>query len=222
MSTFASSVLSRRQAVAGSAIAAASTVLATASSAVRAAGPATLAGKLGYTTFPPVLVPAAWEEPSAPVGSGAYNEWLGRMFNGVLFNTADADSQRRIASRIVHTDYLQHNLLVAQGRQGILNFMPVLFTAMPDARFVLHDVFATTERVVTRWTWTGTLTGEGFMGIAPRGQRLEMDGIDIWTVRDGMLYEHWDQFDWPRAFAQLGVQGLPAPFYSVAAIPTSR
>lgn len=59
------------------------------------------------------------------------------------------------------------------------------------------------------------------MGIAPRGQRLEMDGIDIWTVRDGMLYEHWDQFDWPRAFAQLGVQGLPAPLYSVAAIPAS-
>jgi hypothetical protein len=29
---------------------------------------------------------------------------------------------------------------------------------------------ATEDRVVTRWTWTGTLTGEGFLGIAPRGQ----------------------------------------------------
>ncbi len=222
MNTFASSLLSRRQALASSATAVASAILAIAPPAARAAERAMPASPLGYTAFPPVLKPAAWEEPSAPVGSAAYNEWLGRMFNGVLFNTADAAGQRRIASRIVHTDYLQHNLLVAQGRKGILDFMPVLFKAMPDARFVLHDVFATSERVVTRWTWTGTLTGEGFLGIAPRGQRLEMDGIDIWTVRDGMLYEHWDQFDWPRAFAQLGVQGLPAPFYSVAAIPTSR
>jgi predicted ester cyclase len=222
MDTLASSRLSRRQTLAGAATAAASALLASASRVAHAAEPATNASKLGYTKFPPVVMPEAWVEPSAPVGSVAYNEWLGRMFNGVLFNTADAAGQRRIASRIVHNDYLQHNLLVAQGRQGILNFMPVLFTAMPDARFILHDVFATPERVVTRWTWTGTLTGEGFLGVAPRGQRLEMDGIDVWTVRDGMLYEHWDQFDWPRAFAQLGVQGLPAPFYSVAAIPTSR
>lgn len=222
MNTTASPVLSRRQALVGSAVATAAVIVSSAPLAVRAAPSAAPGGKLGYTDFPPVVQPAAWEEPTASVGSVAYNEWLGRMFNGVLFNTADAAGQRRIASRIVHLEYLQHNLLVAQGRQGIVNFMPVLFTAMPDARFVLHDVFATTERVVTRWTWTGTLTGEGFMGIAPRGQRLEMDGIDIWTVRDGMLYEHWDQFDWPRAFAQLGVQGLPAPFYSVAAIPTSR
>ena len=93
---------------------------------------------------------------------------------------------------------------------------------MPDSRFTLHDVLATEDRVVTRWTWTGTLTGPGFLGIEPRGQKVEFDVIDLWTVRDGQLYEHWDQFDWPRAFVQLGVEGLPQPFYDVAAKPYDR
>lgn len=180
------------------------------------------ASDVSYTHFSKDDQPLTFIEPPAPVGTVAYNRWLGTMFNGVLFNTPDAAGQARIAERVVHRDYLQHNLLVAQGRKGILDFMPYLFTAMPDTRFILHEVIATTDRVVTRWTWTGTLTGDGFLGVKPTGQRIEFDGIDIWTVKDGQLYEHWDQFDWPRALIQIGLTNLPAPFYDVARRPYSR
>jgi steroid delta-isomerase-like uncharacterized protein len=177
---------------------------------------------IAYTDWSAADPVPQWEEPTAAVGTVDYNLWLGRMFNGVLFNTADPVEQERIAGRIVHEDYIQHNLLVAQGRQGILDFMPYLFSVMPDTRFYLHDVIATEDRVITRWTWTGTITGPEFLGVPGNGQRFEMDGIDIWTLKDGMLYEHWDQFDWPRAFAELGIDGLPAPFYGVASQPVSR
>lgn len=187
-----------------------------------AATPARAASDIAYTRFMPDHPPLTFIEPPAPVGTVAYNRWLGTMFNGVLFNTPDAAGQARIAERVVHRDYQQHNLLVAQGRKGILDFMPYLFKAMPDTRFILHDVIATTDRVVTRWTWTGTLTGEGFLGVKPTGQRIEFDGIDVWTVKDGLLYEHWDQFDWPRALIQIGLTNLPAPFYDVAKQPYSR
>jgi predicted ester cyclase len=160
--------------------------------------------------------------PPAPAGTVAYNTWLGRTFSEVLLNTRDQAGRVAILNRIVATDYIQHNPLVPQGRQGLIDFLPVIYQAMPDARFILHDVFATESRVVTRWTWTGTLTGPGFLGIAPRGQKVEFDVIDLWSVRDGMLYEHWDQFDWPRALVQLGVQGLPQPFVDIAARPVSR
>ena len=62
----------------------------------------------------------------------------------------------------------------------------------------------------------------GFLGVAPKGQRIEFDGIDIWSVRNGKLYEHWDEFDWPRALIELGVPDLPKPFYGVASQPYSR
>jgi predicted ester cyclase len=175
-----------------------------------------------YTKFPSGEAKPSFTKPPAPVGTVEYNKWLGQMFNGVLFNESSPEKQKEIADQIVDEDYLQHNKLVTTGRKGLLGFMPYVFKALPDTRFVVHDVVATKDRVVTRWTWTGTLTGEGFLGVAPKGQKIEFDGIDIWTVRNGKLYEHWDQFDWPRAFIELGVKDLPQPFYGVASQPYSR
>jgi len=169
----------------------------------------------------PAMAQRMTEPPDRP-GTVAYNTWLGRTFSEVMLNTREQAERVKILNRIVATDYIQHNPLVPEGRQGLIDFIPVIYQAMPDARFILRDVFATTDRVVTRWTWTGTLTGPGFLGIAPRGQQVEFDAIDVWTVRDGMLFEHWDQFDWPRALIQLGVTGLPQPFIDVAAQPYDR
>lgn len=155
-------------------------------------------------------------------GTVAYNAWLGRTFTSVLLNTPSEREQRAILDRIVAVDYVQHNPLVAEGRQGLVDFLPVIRQAFPDACFVLRDVFATRDRVVTRWTWTGTLTGGPFLGVPARGQQVEFDAIDIWTVRAGQLYEHWDQFDWTRAIVQLGERQVPDPFVQVANQPVDR
>jgi predicted SnoaL-like aldol condensation-catalyzing enzyme len=160
--------------------------------------------------------------PPAPVGTIAYNEWLGRSFSDVLLNERSQEKRIEILNKIVAVDYIQHNPLVPEGRQGLIDFIPVIYQSMPDSRFIVHDVFATEDRVVTRWTWTGTLTGAPLLGIEAKGQKLEFDVIDVWSVRDGQLYEHWDQFDWPRAFVQLDVEGLPKPFYDIAAKPHDR
>ena len=160
--------------------------------------------------------------PPGPPGTAAYNEWLGRQFSDTMLNEADTARRNEMLATLVAEDYIQHNPLLAEGRQGLLDFIPVIYEIMPDAKFTLHDVFATDERVVTRWTWEGTMTGAPLLGVAPSGQKLSFDAIDIWTVRDGQLYEHWDQFDWPRAFVQMGVKGLPAPFYDIAAQPADR
>lgn len=170
----------------------------------------------------PALADTRFTEPPAKPGTVAYNAWLGRMFSEVMLNERSQAERVRMLNRLVATDYIQHNPLVPEGRQGLIDFIPVIYQTMPDARFVLHDVFATKDRVVTRWTWTGTLTGPGFLGIEPRGQKVEFDALDLWTVKDGQLYEHWDQFDWPRALVQLGVTGLPQPFVEVAGKPADR
>ncbi len=98
----------------------------------------------------------------------------------------------------------------------------MIYPIRPDAHFTLHDAFATEDRVVNRWTWSGTMTGDALLGAAPTGQKLEFDAIDVRMVKDGQLYEHWDQFDWTRVFVQMGVEVLPAPFYAIAARPADR
>ena len=167
----------------------------------------------------PAQTPA---EPPGPPGTADYNAWLGRTFSEVMLNTRSQEGRVKLLNRIVAADYIQHNPLVPEGRKGLIDFIPVIYQAMPDARFTLRDVFATDSRVVTRWTWTGTLTGPGFLGIEPKGQKVEFDVIDLWLVRDGQLYEHWDQFDWPRALIQLGIKGLPQPFVAVSQQPYDR
>ncbi|MFB9991073.1 ester cyclase [Deinococcus oregonensis] len=165
---------------------------------------------------------AASLRPPAAKGTVAYNRWLGETFSRDLLNTRSQEGRVQILNQIVAQDYIQHNPLVNEGRQGLIDFLPVIYQSFPDARFILRDVLATTDRVVTRWTWTGTLTGAPFLGIEANNQKIEFDAIDLWTVRDGMLYEHWDQFDWPRALIQLGVQGLPQPFVDVSKRPYDR
>ncbi len=160
--------------------------------------------------------------PPGEPGTVAYNEWLGRSFSEVMLNEPDQAKRIEMLNVLVAEDYIQHNPLVPEGRQGLIDFIPVIYQVMPDARFTLHDVFATEDRVVTRWTWEGTLTGGPLLGVEPTGQKLEFDAIDVWDVKDGQLYEHWDQFDWPRAFAQLGVKGMPQVFYDLAAKPADR
>ncbi|MBC8155578.1 MAG: ester cyclase [Bacteroidetes bacterium] len=158
----------------------------------------------------------------AKAGSVAANAALGRAFYEEGINGTTAAARAATFTRIVSPDYQQYNAIAPPGRDGLIGFVEVFRSAIPNLRAVVRDVFATEDRVVARWTITGTVTGTPFLGIPASGQQLEFDVIDIWTVRNGQLYEHWDQFDWPRGLIQLGVQGLPAPFVDAAGRPVKR
>ena len=80
------------------------------------------------------------------------------------------------------------------GPEGVRAFFGELFAAMPDFAFAVESVTAEEDRVAVRWSATGTFAGTGsFQGIAPTGQRVELTGLDLLHVRDGMLV-HNDAF----------------------------
>jgi predicted ester cyclase len=70
--------------------------------------------------------------------------------------------------------------------------------------FTIHDQIAEADRVVTRKTLTGTHKGE-FFAVLPTGRRVEANVIDILTVVDGKLRDHWGGFDRLAMLQQLGV-----------------
>lgn len=154
--------------------------------------------------------------------ASATNQALGRAFYEEGFNGATATARSTALMRIVSPDYIQHNAIAPPGREGLIGFEEAIRQSFPDEKVTVLDAFATNDRVVVRWKFTGTLTGQPFLGIAATGQKLEFDTIDIWTVKNGQLYEHWDQIDWPRALVLLGVKGLPAPFVDAAGKPVNR
>ena len=82
--------------------------------------------------------------------------------------------------------------------------------AFPDLRMELHDLIAEGDRVVVRWTFTGTHRGT-FGGIPATGRPVRVDGIIVHRLRDGRLVEDFLVRDSLAMLRQLGVISLPAP-----------
>jgi steroid delta-isomerase-like uncharacterized protein len=95
-----------------------------------------------------------------------------------------------------------------QGHEGIVQFYGALRAAFPDLHFTIEDQIAAGDRVVTRWTASGTHAGE-FQGIPPTGKAVRITGIDIDRIVDGKVVECWPEANELGLLQQLGA--LPAP-----------
>ena len=61
--------------------------------------------------------------------------------------------------------------------------------AIPDLTYTVEDQVAEGDKVVSRYTATGTHQGE-FFGVAPTGNRIEMSGIQIDSIdENGKMVE---------------------------------
>lgn len=77
--------------------------------------------------------------------------------------------------------------------------------AMPDMRFEIEDQVASRDRVVTRWTVTGTNTGK-LQEMKPTGRPVEIDGMTIDRFDSvGRIDESWDYWDNLGLMRQLGM-----------------
>lgn len=94
------------------------------------------------------------------------------------------------------------------GRKGIIQFYGALRAAFPDLHFTIEDQIADGDRVVTRWSASGTHNGE-FQGISPTGKTVRITGIDIDRFAGGKVVECWPEANELGLLQQLGV--LPAP-----------
>ncbi len=79
-----------------------------------------------------------------------------------------------------------------------------LLNAFPDGRFTVSDEVAEGDKVVTRWSFTGTHKGQ-LMGMAPTGKQVAMTGISITRILDGKIVEAWEEWDSLGMMQQLGV-----------------
>lgn len=125
------------------------------------------------------------------------------------------DAVRAIVDRIfVHQDEAAIDELVAEdfvphtfgpmppGRDGLREGMRRAGAGISDPEFEIHDLIAEGDRVAARLTTSARHTGT-FMGIEPSGNRYSIDEIHIFRLRDGLLVEHWHEFDKGSLMTQL-------------------
>lgn len=110
------------------------------------------------------------------------------------------------ANDIVSENFIEHVPFPGQepGREGLKFALNSMFTGFPDMKWTVHEQIAEGEKVVTRFTWTGTHQGE-FMGIPPTNKSVEVWGVVIDVVRDGLFSESRIIMDSIGLLQQLGV-----------------
>ena len=84
--------------------------------------------------------------------------------------------------------------------------------ALPDRRGLVEEGHLIGHGDYAAFTaWPGmemTVTGDGWLGIAPSGRRITLRSLDFWRVERGLIRENWVLVDLLDAWAQLGVDVL--------------
>jgi predicted ester cyclase len=87
-------------------------------------------------------------------------------------------------------DYL-YGMADLKGPEGVREWFSSLFRAAPDFTFEVTDIVTEGDKAAVHWRAGGTFDGEGkFEGMLPMGAKVELEGIDMVTVKDGLLIEN--------------------------------
>jgi steroid delta-isomerase-like uncharacterized protein len=130
-----------------------------------------------------------------------------------------SEENKALCRRLVEEGWNKHNLALldelyadcvyynpATGEikgEALKQFLASMLAAFPDIRFTIEDLVAEGDKVVTRWSCTGTHRGE-FMGLAPTGKQVPVSGMNISRIVEGKVVEERVELDTLRFFQQLG------------------
>ncbi len=106
-----------------------------------------------------------------------------------------------VAEEILSPDFLLHNPVLPEelrkGPQGAKKYASALIAAVPDRKLVHDDIFAKGDKVLIRWTNSGTNTGPLF-GNPPTGKPYVATGFDLFQISNGKIVEMWQQYNFAR------------------------
>lgn len=107
-------------------------------------------------------------------------------------------------------DYVNHQTSAAAAppapgkspKQGSVDFFAARLAGMPDLVVTVETEIVSGDRVAASFVYAGTHDGTYF-GIAPTHRKLRFTSCDIFTVKNGLLVEHWGMGDIAGVLAQL-------------------
>lgn len=120
----------------------------------------------------------------------------------------DVINQGRLvrADDLVALDFVELDPLPGQqqGREGLKDVIGGLRAAFPDLHWVVDEVVAEGDKVVSRFTWTGTHRAT-FLEIPSTGRKVTVKGVVIDRLADGKMADSRILMDTLGMMQQLGV-----------------
>jgi steroid delta-isomerase-like uncharacterized protein len=95
------------------------------------------------------------------------------------------------------------------GRAAVREFLDGTWSMFPDLSFTLPEppMLAVEGPCASQaWRMTGTMLGsDPWAGFAATGRRMEIEGIDIYEFRDGLVSNYRGRYDLAEVARQLGL-----------------
>jgi steroid delta-isomerase-like uncharacterized protein len=130
------------------------------------------------------------------------NKVLVRRFLEEIYENGNME----VAYEIVAEDHVFHVPAGADyksGRDGVQSRAAMFRGAFPDLDFNYGEMLAAGDLVASSWTFTGTHKGE-FLGVAPTGKRVAIEGLSMARISNGKIVESWGYWDTGQLYEQLG------------------
>jgi steroid delta-isomerase-like uncharacterized protein len=110
------------------------------------------------------------------------------------------------ADELVAVDFVELDPLPGQrqGREGLKEVIGTMRAAFPDIHWVVEETVASGDKVVTRFTWTGTHRG-AFLGVPASGRSVSVKGVVIDRLVAGKMADSRILMDNFTMMQQLGV-----------------
>ena len=125
--------------------------------------------------------------------SAEENKALTRRVMEEMFNEGNLDA----ADELLAPAFVDHDPAMPEdvrGPEGFKEYVGAFRSAFSDLHIRIEDQIAEGDKVVQRWTGTGTHDGD-LMGIAPTGNRVEISGMEISRISGGKVAEMWEGYD---------------------------
>ncbi len=93
-------------------------------------------------------------------------------------------------------------------REEESGFVKLLYDGFPDIHWDVEEIVAHGDRVIARFVFKGTHTGE-YRGLLPTGNKFEGGGVWMGRVKEGKIVEGREEADVLGWMQQLGMELKP-------------
>ena len=121
-----------------------------------------------------------------------------------FYEQMNNERKNELAPELFTESHVMHDPQVPAGTgpQGMTDVVKVYQDGV-DGHWGIEEIFSTDDRVVVRWTGSGTHVGE-INGIPATGKKISVDAITIHRMEGGKIAESWEVWDTLGFLQQLG------------------
>lgn len=127
------------------------------------------------------------------------NQALALRYHNDIFQNGKSE----VADEILSPDFVLHNPILPEelrkGPEGTKKYASAVIAAVPDRKIIHDDILVKGDKVLIRWTNSGTNTGSLF-GNPPTNKPYIVTGFDLFRISNGKIMEMWQQYNfagWP-------------------------